>query len=290
MRPAQKSALQEPPCPMRVLPIPSGTGSTKGTSRRGSPAPVTTGWWGFLRAVVPGVYGPACVQPQLSLERGTGTDWGLVSILERKRRAGFGEKPSVLLPGAPSSVGPPPRSPPVRETGGGSPFAEAAATELGRNVTLCGFCISSYLGCPRTWPCILLSLAPTPCLHCRMTEKRAYISRGTLPVGWNKGTSTWLFLREILVTCGPCSGDRIGAASLLGLVSDPSAANLTTWVWPPLKMSKPKEAAFVAWDFNTDKTSCSHIRPLSGPGDPRRDVLMYKRQELPSKCKCLFTG
>lgn len=218
VRPVQKSALQELPCPIRVSPIPSGSRSTKGTSHRGSPAPVTVGWSGFLRGLIPEVYWQACVQPQLELEQGSRTDWGLASVLEGKHKAAFGENPSVLPPGAPSSVVPPPGS-----HHGGLPLQGQHPQSCEGMWLSVAYVCHPTSGCPRTLPCILLSLACTPCLLCQTTEKTAYFSRGMLPLGWCKGTSARLFLHEILVTCGQCSGDWIEGARLLGLVSDPSA-------------------------------------------------------------------
>lgn len=221
MRPAPKSVPQELPCPIRVLPIPSGSRSTEGTSHRGGPAPAAMGWSGFLRVVIPDVYWQACVQPRLALEWGSGADGGGGGCLHPggKTQSRIWGESQCPAPGSPVVHGATSLLPPR-----GSPFAGPAATQLWRNGWLSvAFVFHPTSGCARTFPCILLSLARTPCLLCQTTEKRAYFSRGRLPMGWYKGTSARLFQHEILVTCGQRSGDRIEGASLLGLVSEPSA-------------------------------------------------------------------
>lgn len=167
--------------PIRVFLISSGSRSTKGTSYRGSPAPVgmadrvssgrpfpgvltslcaTTAGTGVRQRYRPG----ACLHPGGKMQSRI---WG-----EARRPAPL----SPIIRGATSSL-------PTSEGDEGSPFAGIAAAELGRNATLRGSCIPSYFGMSQDFALYPFVSSRIPCFLCQTTEKRAYFCRGILPVG-----------------------------------------------------------------------------------------------------------
>lgn len=167
--------------PIRVLLISSGSRSTRGTSYRGSPAPVGMAGQGSSGRPLPGVLTSPCTT---SAGTGVRQQYRPGACLHprgkmQSRIGGEAQRPaprSPIIRGATSSL-------PASEGDEGFPFAGTAAAELGRNATLRGSCIPSYFGMSRDFALYPFVSSCIPCFLCQTTEKRVYFCRGILPVG-----------------------------------------------------------------------------------------------------------
>lgn len=185
------------PVPLGYSRSPSVSRSTRGISHSGSPSPVAMGWSGFLRVVITNSYRQACVQPQLALGWGSGAGWGDDSQSWWKNaKQGLGRTrescpwesrcPLCCLPSPTMWVS----------------VCRVTAMELGKKVTLYGFCNSSYLG-------IFLDFSLCPFVSCSFCvsalsndQEKSIFQQGNAPKGWIKMSFSLGISKWILVTCG----------------------------------------------------------------------------------------
>lgn len=154
----------------------------------------------------------------------------------------------------------------------GSSFAGAAAMSYERMWLSMAFVIHPTWGCSLTSLCLFLILHVS---FVKWPKKESIFQQGSAPYGLIKRNYNLCYSQMNLCDLWPMEMVVLiesrwrNQACLVWLVIF-RHAKLSIWVSGILwRCLNQKEAAFVAWDFNTGQTRCSHIC-LRSPGDLRK--------------------